>query len=104
MAGLVEEPLLERSAPDKYLRQLYIMSLSPAQFSGETSGALARASDPAAPQSQEVQLVASGDKVSGGRRRKARKSSKARKSARKTGRKAGRRSRRRSVKKSWFMM
>jgi DICT domain-containing protein len=102
MAGLVEEPLLERSAPDKYLRQLYIMSLSPAQFSGETSGAVARASDPASPQSQEVQLVASGDKVSGGRRR--RRSSKARKSARKTGRKAGRRSRRRSVKKSWFMM
>jgi hypothetical protein len=102
MAGLVEEPLLERSAPDKYLSQLYIMSLSPAQFSGETSGALARAADPAAPQQQEVQLAASGDKVSGGRRRKA--SRKARKSARKSGRKAGRRSRRRSVKKSWYMM
>jgi hypothetical protein len=78
------------------------MSLSPAQFSGETSGSIARAADPAAPQQQEVQLVASGDKVSGGRRRKskARKSSKVRKSARKTARK----SRRRSVKKSWFMM
>jgi hypothetical protein len=66
------------------------MSLSPASFSGETSGANARAADPAAPQPQEVQLVASGDKVSGGRRRRA--SRKARKS------------RRRSVKKSWFMM
>jgi len=79
-----------------------VLSLSPASFSGETAGAVARAADPAAPQSQEVQLAASGDKVSGGRRR--RRSSKARKSARKTGRKAGRRSRRRSVKKSWFMM
>jgi hypothetical protein len=75
-----------------------VLSLSPAPFSGETAGAVARAADPAAPQSQEVQLAASGDKVSGGRRRKARKS------ARKSGRKAARRSRRRSVKKSWFMM
>ena len=73
------------------------MSLSPASFSGETSGANARAADPAAPQPQEVQLVASGDKVSGGRRRRA--SRKARKSSRKA-----RKSRRRSVKKSWFMM
>ena len=79
-----------------------VLSLSPASFSGETAGAVARAVDPAAMSQQEVQLVASGDKVSGGRRR--RRSSKARKSARKTGRKAGRRSRRRSVKKSWFMM
>ena len=100
MAGLVEEPLLERSAPDKYLRQLYIMSLSPAQFSGETSGALARASDPAAPQQQEVQLAASGDKVSGGRRRRT-----GRKTGRRTGRKTGRKSgRRRSRRNTYFMM
>ena len=78
-----------------------VLSLSPAQFSGETAGAVARAGDPAALSQQEVQLVASGDKVSGGRRRKGRKS--VRKSSRK-GRKSARRSRRRSVKKSWFMM
>ena len=46
------------------------MSLSPASFSGETSGANARAADPAALSQQELQLVASGDKVSGGRRRR----------------------------------
>lgn len=77
------------------------MSLSPASFSGETSGANARAADPAALSQQELQLVASGDKVSGGRRRRA--SRKARKSSRKASRKS-RRSRRRSVKKSLFMM
>jgi hypothetical protein len=74
-----------------------VSSLSPSQFSGETAGAVARAADPAALSQQEVQLVASGDKVSGGRRRRARKSSR-------KGRKSARRSRRRSVKKSWFMM
>lgn len=77
------------------------MTFSPAPFSGETAGAVARAADPATLSQQEVQLVASGDKVSGGRRRKTGR--KARKSARKTGRKL-RKSRRRSVKKSWFMM
>jgi len=77
------------------------MSLSPASFSGQTAGAVARMGDPAAMSQQEVQLVASGDKVTGGRRR----SGKARKGARKTGRKArksGRKSARKS--RSWFMM
>lgn len=79
------------------------MSLSPAPFSGQTAGAVARMGDPAAMSQQEVQLVASGDKVTGGRRR--RRSGKARKSARKTGRKvrkSGRKSARKS--RSWFMM
>jgi hypothetical protein len=67
------------------------MSLSPASFSGETSGALARAADSAAPSQQEVQLAASGDKVTGGRRRKS-----ARKGGRKSARKGGRKSLRKS--------
>ena len=77
------------------------MSLSPAQFSGETSGANARMADPSAMSQQELGAVAEGNKVSGGRRR----SSKARRSGRKTGRKTGRRSvRRRSRRNTYFMM
>ena len=73
---------------------MYIMSLSPAPFSGETAGAIARAADPATLSQEEIQLVASGDKVTGGR--KSRKySRKARKSSRKA-RKANRKSRRRA--------
>lgn len=69
------------------------MSLSPAPFSGETAGAIARAADPATLPQQEIQLVASGDKVTGGRKRKSIR--KARKSSRKA-RKANRKSRRRA--------
>lgn len=67
------------------------MSLSPASFSGETSGALARAADSAAPSQEEVKLAASGDKVTGGRRRK---------SVRRRGRKGGRKSLRKTGGKS----
>ena len=76
------------------------MSLQPAQFSGETSGANARLADPAAMSQPELNAVASGDKVSGGRRRKSgRKASrKAKKSQRKSARKTARKTR------SWFMM
>jgi len=78
------------------------MSLQPAQFSGETSGANARLADPAAMSQPELNAIASGDKVSGGRRRKSgRKSSrKVKKSQRKSrkSRKSARKSR------SWFMM
>lgn len=71
------------------------MSLSPASFSGETSGALARAADSAAPSQEEVQLAASGDKVTGGRRRSRKGGRKsARKGGRKSLRKTGGRSRR----------
>lgn len=57
------------------------MSLQPAQFSGETSGANARLADPAAMSQPELNAVASGDKVTGGRRRKSgRKSSRKAKS------------------------
>ena len=79
------------------------MSLSPAQFSGETSGANARMADPSAMSQQELGAVAEGNKVSGGRRR--RRSSKARKTGRKSGCKTGRRSvRRRSRRNTYFMM
>ena len=74
------------------------MSLSPAQFSGETSGANARMADPSAMSQQELGAVAEGDNVSGGRRRR-------RRTGRKTGRKTGRRSvRRRSRRNTYFMM
>ena len=82
------------------------MSLSPASFSGQTAGAVARMGDPAAMSQQEVQLVASGDKVTGGRRRKTGRKG-ARKSARKS-RKAIKRTRRSakkmfSIRRPWFM-
>lgn len=80
------------------------MSLSPAQFSGETSGANARMADPSAMSQQELGAVAQGDKVSGGRRRRT-----GRKTGRRTGRKSGRRTgrksvRRRSRRNTYFMM
>lgn len=78
------------------------MSLSPAQFSGETSGANARMADPSAMSQQELGAVAQGNKVSGGRRRR-RKTG--RKTGRRTGRKTGRKSvRRRSRRNTYFMM
>ena len=76
------------------------MSLSPSPYSGMTSGALARASDPATLSQQELQLVASGDKVTGGRKRRR----SGRKSSRKSARKSSRRSRRRRSVRSLFMM
>lgn len=79
------------------------MSLSPASFSGETTGSIARSIDINAPNHQDLQLVASGNKVSGGRRHKSRKGKTNKRKARKSTRKS-RKSRRRSVKKSWFMM
>jgi hypothetical protein len=75
------------------------MTLQPAPFSGETSGASSRLADPAAMSQQELGAVASGDKVSGGRKRKA--SRKARKSRRKSSRKV-RKTARKS--RSWFML
>ena len=76
------------------------MSLSPAQFSGETSGANARMADPSAMSQQELGAVAQGDKVSGGRRRRT-----GRRTGRKTGRRTGRKSvRRRSRRNTYFMM
>ena len=83
------------------------MSLQPAQFSGETSGANARLADPAAMSQPELNAVASGDKVSGGRRRKSgrkasrkasRKAKKSQRKSRKSARKTARKTR------SWFMM
>jgi hypothetical protein len=75
------------------------MSLQPAQFSGETSGANARLADPAAMSQPELNAIASGDKVSGGRRRKSgRKVKKSQRKSRKSARKSARKSR------SWFMM
>ena len=79
------------------------MSLQPAQFSGETSGANARLADPAAMSQSELNAVASGDKVSGGRRRKSgrkasRKAKKSQRKSRKSARKTARKTR------SWFMM
>ena len=75
------------------------MSLQPAQFSGETSGANARLADPAAMSQPELNAIASGDKVSGGRRRKSgRKSSRKVKKSQRKSRKSARKSR------SWFMM
>jgi hypothetical protein len=79
------------------------MSLQPAQFSGETSGANARLADPAAMSQPELNAIASGDKVSGGRRRKSgRKSSRKVKKSQRKSRKSARKSARKS--RSWFMM
>jgi hypothetical protein len=79
------------------------MSLQPAQFSGETSGANARLADPAAMSQPELNAIASGDKVSGGRRRKSgRKSGRKVKKSQRKSRKSARKSARKS--RSWFMM